>query len=260
MQVIVNNMKQLEVVFLDMVQKFKEYGNKLLVLYDKPYRDKTKKQLGYFFGVINDAIKEYYIELGLMKRDDDADFIREELYDNCLFFEDMPFIFVRDYRTGQSRKMPKRISSMSIEEMSMFIDRCIFMIDNLKHFEGLVLHPSVRYTWIRNVTHEEMLSAKNSNLPREDRDYLAHTRKLACLWCGKVEGSEAHHMKKAGDTGAGYKSDDWFSVPLCMDCHIKGLHQHGVDDFYRDCEWITNHIDFEMFCRMRYLRWKNLKI
>ena len=94
-------------------------------------------------------------------------------------------------------------------------------------------------------------------MPRSSPEYLAHTRQQACLCCGKMNNTEVHHLKIAGQTGTSYKADDWLTIPLCRECHIEDLHSHGQESFYQNLDWITKYIDLVNFCRVRYLRWFN---
>ena len=146
---------------------------------------------------------------------------------------------------------------MDIDEASIFIDKCIFLIDNAKNFKDMVLRPELRYTWVRNISQYDLDMLKNCVFPRTDTAYLEHTRKQACIWCGRTHQSEVHHLKVAGQTGTGYKADDWLCVPLCRECHLGCLHQQGQEAFEQALSWITKYITLTDFCKIRYNKWRN---
>lgn len=254
MQTVVYNDKQLEVVIGDMFNRFNEYKS-LAISYDKPYKDKTLKQLGYFFGGLAKSIKEYYHDLGEEWEIED---IKENFYQACSKLDPCLIKQVRRFN-GDVYEVPKRLSEMDIEEASAFIDRCIYLIDNARCFQGLILHPSLRYTWIRHIKQEDLLEASRIHLPRNCPEYLEHTRKQACLCCGKNNVSQVHHLKLAGQTGTSFKADDWLTIPLCSQCHLGELHQKGQEEFYKNLEWITKYISLLDFCRIRFLKWKMKK-
>lgn len=252
MQTVVYNEKQLEAIIGDMYSRFNEYKS-LAVAYDKPYKDKTLKQLGYFFGGLVGSIQDYYKkEIGEIWEEDD---IKENFYQACAKIDDRLKKQVRRFN-GDVYEVPKRLSDMDIEEASLFIDRCIWLIDNAKCFKGLILHPSLHYTWVKHIKHEDILEVSKANMPRSCPEYLEHTRKQACLCCGRSNVSQVHHLKLTGESGTGYKADDWLTIPLCPQCHLGELHQKGQEEFYKNLEWITKYISLVDFCRIRYLKWK----
>lgn len=252
MQVTVYNSKQLDVVVRDMMTQFNIHKS-LSVSYDKPFKDKSVRQLGYIFGGLVDSVRDFYLGQGVHWEKDD---IKENFYQACSKIDERLCRNVQRFN-GDTYQVPKRLSEMDTEEASLFIDKCLYLIDNARCFAGLVLHPSLRYTWIRHVTADELQRANEYKFPRTVPEYLEHTRQQACIWCGRMNASEAHHLKVAGYSGEAYKADDWLTVPLCHDCHIAELHQHGQEKFLEGLSWITKYIDLIDFCRVRYLRWLN---
>lgn len=252
MQVTAYNTRQLDVIVRDMMTQFNVHKS-LSISYDKPYKDKSVRQLGYIFGGLVDSVRDFFFAQEGVKREKED--IIEDFYKSCAKLDERLCRNIRgidgDYQA------PKRLSTMSAEDASIFIDKCLWIIDNARCFEGLVLHPSLRYTWIRHVTADELQRANDFKFPRLCPEYLEHTRQQACIWCGRVKSSEVHHLKVAGHSGEAYKADDWLTVPLCHDCHIAELHQHGQDEFLDGLSWITKYIDLIDFCRLRYLRWLN---
>lgn len=243
----------MNVVLSDIYNKYKENGS-LSVDYSKPFKDKTLKQLGYIFGGLIDSVIEYYEDIGEKW---DINDVKENFYSATAYLEESLRKKVKRFN-GEEFVVPKRLSEMNLEEASLFIDRCIYLIDHAKNFSDMVLRPELRYTWIRNISPNDLFNLNSQKLPRYDKDFLEHTRKQACIWCGKTTGSEAHHLKEENLTGVAYKADDWLCVPLCPDCHRR-YHTVGKEAFMRDIEWITKYISLVDFCRIRYLKWKNKK-
>lgn len=254
MQTVVYNEKQLDVIVGDMFNRFNEYKS-LAISYDKPYKDKTLKQLGYFFGGLVNSIKDYYHEIG---EEWEVEDIKENFYQACSKLDERLIKQVRRFN-GDIYEVPKRLSEMDIEEASAFIDKSVWLIDNAKCFQGLILHPSLRYTWVRHVSKDDLLEISQSKMPRLCPEYLEHTRKQACLCCGRNNVSQVHHLKIAGESGIGFKADDWLTIPLCPQCHLGELHQKGQEEFYKNLEWITKYISLVDFCRLRFLKWQMKK-
>lgn len=252
MKIVVYNEKQLDVVVKDMYSKFSEYKS-LQIDYNKPYKEKTLKQLGFFFGALVDSVIDYYSEKGETWTIED---VKENFYQATSYIEESLLKRCKRFN-GEEYFVPKRLSEMSIDEASLFIDRCIFLIDKAKCFNGLVLHPSIRYTWVRNITKDDIDNLRFLKLPRQDKNYLEYQRKQACIWCGKQNCSEVHHLKEANYTGVAYKADDWLTVPLCHDCHISGFHTKGKQAFEDSLTWITKYISLVDFCKINYNKWKN---
>lgn len=241
------NQKQLGVIINDMYNRLSEYGS-LSLSYDKPFNNKTTKQMGFFFGALCDSIRDFYREQGDIW---DVNDIKENFYSAVSHIDER---FLKKCRrfNGEEYVVPKRLSEMDREEVSRFIDLSVQLVDSAKCFRGLILHPSIRYTWVRHITPDEIRNI--GTLPRIDTAYLEHTRKQACLWCGIANKSEAHHLKEAGFTGTAYKADDPLVIPLCHSCH-RDLHTRGVDAFLNDCQWITKYMPLIDFCRVRYSRY-----
>lgn len=252
MKSVIYNRNQLYVVVRDIYNKFDEYGS-LQLDYRKPFKEKTLKQLGFFFGGIIDSVIDYYLEFGDKREEKD---VKENFYSGTAHIEERLRTKIRRFN-GDEVVVPKRLSDMSIEDASLFIDKCVYLIDNAKCFKDLVLRPELRYTWVRNVKKDDLDQLRYIKFPREDKEYLEHTRKQCCIWCGKQHQTEVHHLKVAGYTGTSYKADDWLCIPLCHDCHINTLHQQGVEQFEKDLSWITKHISLVDFCKIRYNKWRN---
>ena len=252
MKAVIYNDRQLGCIIKDVYQKFNEFGGQLSIEYNKPYKDKTKNQLGFIFGALIDSIQEYFKNNGerWTKKE-----IKNELYYLCSKYDER---FVEQIRhlDGKTEHQIISLSEMDREMTACFIDRCLWLIDNLDCFNGLILHPSIRYTWIRHIEQDDIDQLRMVNFPRVDKEYISFEHSEPCFWCGKMTDIQVHHLKELGYTGTAYKADDWLSVPLCQDCHL-AYHTNGKQAFEDGIEWITKYINIVDFCKLRYNRWKN---
>lgn len=62
--------------------------------------------------------------------------------------------------------------------------------------------------------------------------HLECVRALPCCACGRNPRSEAHHLLQTGERGAGLRSTDRQTVPLCTACHMD-LHAGGSRNEHR---------------------------
>lgn len=248
------NDRQLDVVLNDIYNQYRTFGE-VQVDYCKPYKEKTLRQLGFFWGALIDSVVDFYKDRGDIWKPED---VKENFYSACSQLDERLKKSVRRFN-GDVRDEPVRLSEMDIDTASIFIDKCIYLIDNAKCFSGLILHPSIRYTWIRHIKQEDIDALRWHKFPREDKVYLEHTRKQACIFCGVQNQSEVHHIKMAGYSGTAYKSDDYLTIPLCHQCHIGITHQKGQETLLEGLKWITKYIPLDVFCKIRYLKWKYKK-
>lgn len=249
MQTTVYNEKMLDSVVSDLYSRL-EKDKSLNISYEKPEKPKTKNQLGFFFGALCKSIKNFYESQGIDTYS--LNDIKENMYYGCSFVNDRLLKHAHRFN-GDEYTTPKRLSDMTSEEAGMLIDASIYLIDNAKCFNGLVLHPSIRNVWIRHITQDDI---KNINKPaRSQPEYLSYLRKQACIVCGRF-GCEAHHIKEVGLTGTAYKADDWMTLPLCRDCHTL-YHTRGKVWFERQMDWILKYISLENFCLVSFERWRN---
>lgn len=251
MKTIIYNNRQLDVIIKDIYNHFNEIGE-LYIDYGKPYKDITKNQLGFIFGALIDSVIEFYKNKGDLWEPEE---VKENFYQACSYLDERLRKKVTRFN-GEVYEVPKRLSEMDRETTSIFIDKCIYLIDHAKNFKGLYLHPSIRNTWIRHITSDDIEQLRYVNFPREDREYIAFEHKEPCMWCGKSQDIEVHHLKELGYTGTAFKADDWLSVPLCRDCHI-AYHTYGKDEFEKGMSWITKYVSMVDFCKLRYNRWRN---
>lgn len=254
MKTIAYNERQLDVILKDMYDKFNKFGS-LQVEYQKPFKDMTVKQLGYIWGGLIESVIDFFDEQG---NHFDEITVKENFYSGASYLDDRLKKTVRRFN-GETVEIPLRMSEMSAEQASIFIDKCLYLIDNAKCFAGLVLRPELRYTWIRHISKDDLFNLKNAVFPREDKLYLEHLRKQHCICCGIANQSQVHHLKVAGLSGTAYKSDDVYTLPLCQSCHISLTHGQGQNELIKALHWIVKYMPLEDFCRLNYLRWRNHK-
>ena len=125
MQITVYNSKQLDVVMRDMLNKF-DTCKSLAISYDKSFKDKTVKQLGYIFGGLIDSVIDFYADQGIKWTQDD---VKENFYQACSKLDENLVKVVRRFN-GDVYQVPKRLSEMTVEEASVFIDKCILLVLN----------------------------------------------------------------------------------------------------------------------------------
>jgi hypothetical protein len=245
MKIICHNQRMLDTACQEMYRLLKENGE-LALDFDKPYKDKTKLQLGFFFGAIVKSIVSFYKDKGI-------EYSQDEVKTN--FYQAIsPRKTVTQFN-GKQYETWKHISEMSLEEMSEFIDKALWLCDNAHAFQGLVLHPSIRYTWIRHLTDQEIIELNKAPHERHSPEYLEYQRKQCCLVCGRY-GCEAHHIKEPNKSGVAYKADDVYAIPLCPECH-RMYHTIGKEWFNEQIDWILKYISIDDFCLCCYNRWKN---
>lgn len=233
----------LDVVFSEMYRLFNEY-KELSVDFGKPHKDKTKAQNNFFWGAIVGSVIDFYNQQEIKYSPDE---VKTNFYQAIAPRKTITQFDGKQYETWKS------ISEMSLEEMSEFIDKSIWLCDNARAFQGLILHPSIRYTFIRHIGNDELRSIRIKDFPRKCPEYLEYTRKQACLCCGRF-GCEAHHLKEAGKSGVAYKVDDWEVVPLCNSCH-REYHIKGKQEFMENLKWITKYLSIDDFCAVNFNRW-----
>lgn len=240
------NQQQLDIAYQEMCRVLEETHaiNLDFSEYKKP---KTKKQLGFMFGCIVGAVLEFYHKLG------DKSWTEKAV---CRLFYDALSPKIKMVKlNGDIFEYPKQISEMNREEMSNFIDDCIHLIDRAKCFQGLVLHPSVRNTWIHNVTLDDILAIDSNKFPRKCPEYLEYRRKQCCIICGKY-GCEAHHIRESEDAGISRKANDWETISMCKLCHAK-YHDCGSKQFKDSLWWILDYLDLNDFVKCQFSRWYN---
>lgn len=245
MNYIVTNVKKLTNIFTE-IKKELESSNitSINLSWEKSARTKTRSQLGYFFGGLVKCINKHFNEC--FGKEYEVDIIKEMLYNECSQTEE--FICPNGKRLYQS----KRISRMTVEEMSDFIEKVIDFCDEY----GIILQPELKYLWINNLDPRLVDEVTQTKFPEKDAEFLSYVSKETCLICGKG-GVEVHHTKLPELAGLGEKTPDWTGIPLCPSCHryINGGHI-STERLIKLCPFIFKTMDVKAFLKMRYYRWK----
>lgn len=222
-------------------------GREINLSYEPAAKPVTKKQVGFFFAALVNqlylyfrnagwAIKENQIRYGLYKQV--AQVVPDMTYDLSMF--------------GQEPQV-KHISDMeTAKEMSDFISGVFTVLDTNPMYAGIKLTPDTFYSWINHVTIDEITAVRHQEVPERDSEYLNYIRERPCLICGIQHRSDAHHIRDTRTAGTAIKSPDWYTIPLCHQCHMLVAHGTG---FKEATKWIK--VDLMDFCKMCYLRWKN---
>lgn len=222
-------------------------GREINLSYEPASKAVTKKQIGFFFAALVNqiylyfrncgwSIKENQVRYGLYKQV--AQVVPDMTYDLSMFGQEPQVKHLSDMETSK--------------EMSDFINGVFTVLDTNPMYAGIKLTPDTFYSWLNHVTIDEVNTAKCQELPERDNGYLDHIRSLPCLICGIQHRSDAHHIRDTRTAGEAIKSPDWYTIPLCHQCHMMIAHGTG---FKEAIKWIK--MDLIDFCRLNYLRWQN---
>lgn len=251
MKKIIYNVEMLDKACQDMYRLLSEKKS-INLEYGDVYKDKTKAQVGFLFGALIDSVIGFFLEQGMKYSVDE---VKNNFYNAVSYLDDDFKKKVRRFN-GEEYEVPKHISDMDIVEMSKFIDKCIWLIDNSKPFEEMRLSPDIRNTWVRHIKPEDLRYINEKSLPYIDREYMDWIHKQTCLVCGCHNGIEAHHLRIDGMGGTSKKPPDWMCVPLCSDCHRK-YHTIGNNWFLQQIGWLMKWLSIKEFVILQYMRWKN---
>lgn len=248
MNYIITNESKLNNVFEEIKNELEKNNSVGINLtYEKNSKHKTYKQLKFYFGGLISAIKRHFIEL--YGKEYETDIIKEMLYNEVGITEELIC------PNGKVLQENKRISRMTVQEMSEFIEKTIDFCDEY----GIVLQPELRYLWIYNLSPQIIEEARLQKFPEKDNEYLNFVRKETCLICG-TSICEAHHVKLNDLAGLGQKTPDYMAVPLCDNCHRNMSGGHiDTETIIKACPFIFQHIDIKAFCKLRYKRWLSHK-
>lgn len=233
-------------IFLKLLNEIDTHGGNSIyrLSFEKVKSTKTRKQLGFIFGGIIKSIVLYFDSLGYRFT---AEQIKEWLYEEIGTAETITF------PNGSHKTLKRTLSAMTKQEASYFIFKLFEFIDSSEALRDFVLTPDLRYCWTNHVDVRLYEAVKLSKFPERNEEYLRYQRKLTCIHCGR-RGCEVHHIKKG--SGLGRKNPDWFSIPLCHDCHIGYLHsQNGEDKLLQQIKRTIGGLDIEVFCRVAYYLW-----
>lgn len=249
MKITIYNERQLEVLISDLYNKFEEWKS-FNISYEKVSSPKTYKQTGFIFGAIISNLVDFFDDPSK-----DEDFFKNTFYLACAKqYPDFNRRIITLF--GDVKDMPLTLSQMNKEQTSKFIDFCLRLVRTSNYFKDVKLHPSIYYNWVNHIDEETLKNISNIELPFKCPEYLAYQRDKACLWCGRGQGIEAHHLRNLQDGGVALKPPDWQTIPLCHDCHISQLHGKGLNNFLESCKWITDKISLKDFCKVEFLHYK----
>ena len=217
------------------------------VSFEEYHKPKTKKQVGFFFAAICEAVVDYYHKMGLDEWNENA--VKELFYSAVSPKKKM----VRF--NGEIYDYSMRISEMDRKQMAEFIDNVLILIERAECFKDLILTPDVRHCWVHNVDIDDIRNIQRQKFPRIDREYLEYRRKQCCIVCGRF-GCEAHHIRETDEAGVARKADDWMSLSLCAE-HHRMYHIRGQKWLYEQIGWVLKYMDLEDFCACCYNRWKS---
>lgn len=220
--------------------------------YSEVIKARSRQQDGFFFAALVDSVISFFAEQGMKYTVDE---VKNNFY-NAVSYLDDDFMKTIHRFNGEEYKAPKHISDLTREEMSKFIDKCIWLIDNAKPFKGMKLAPDIRNTWIRHITSEDLRYIDEKSLPYMDKEYMEYLHKQTCMVCGCHNGIEAHHLRIDGMGGTAKKPPDWMCVSLCSDCHRK-YHLRGHQWFLEQVGWLTKYLTLKEYLICNYNRWKN---
>lgn len=245
MKTVIYNQPMLDKIKEDLQVQFEKNG-RLNISYEKAHKERTIAQVGFIFAALINQIRDYFLACGFNVDDED---IRYKLYDEVS--QIIPEMVV-DKQIFGGRPRIKHISEMDRGLCSRFIEGIFEVLDSNPMYAGLRMHPSTFYNWSFHIDQVEIRIAKGTELPERDEDYLNYIRSLPCICCGIQHRSEAHHIRDTRTAGIAIKSPDWYTVPLCHNCHLGIAHGTGWKE---SMGWIP--LDLIDFCKICYIRWKN---
>lgn len=214
--------------------------------YEEYHKPKSKKQLGFFFAAICDAVVDFYHKQGLDEWTTSA--VKELFYQAVSPKKKM----VRF--NGDIYDYSLRMSEMDMKQMSEFIDGVLNLIERANCFKDLILTPDVRYCWVHNISQDD-LRGLEFNFERNCPEYLEYRRKQCCIVCGAF-GCEAHHIRETDEAGVARKADDWQTISLCRE-HHRMYHTKGQKWLNEQIGWILKYMTLEEFCACCFQRWKS---
>lgn len=219
-------------------------GKEYRLSFEEVKQAKTKKQLGFIFGGIVKSLCLFFNDYGYNFTPEQ---IKEWLYSEIGVRETL---FLPN---GQQKEIIKTLSGMDKAEVSKFIFDVLRFIDESDALVNFILPVDLRYCWVHNIDERIIEEVQQLKYPELDEKYLNYQRKQHCIRCGKV-GHQAHHIKRG--SGLGRKNPDWFTIPICSECH-QYLHSSvGEDAFLQEIKYIHNGLDIRLFCRVAYYLWK----
>lgn len=243
---VVANLKKLVNIFGEIKAELEKHQDKTINLsWEFSFREKTRSQLGYFFGGIVEAIQKHFKEI--YGEEYSKEIIKELLYVECSSKEELIS------PNGKTIEIMKRISMMSVQEMSEFIEKVIVFCEQYE----IILQSELRFLWVNNLSPEYVAEVEQTKFRNKDESYLRYVRQQPCIVCGAYH-SEAHHLKDRELAGLGAKTPDYMAVSLCSECHrnYMGSDSHiTTEKVVRLAPYLFRKLSTKQFCKLCYERY-----
>ena len=247
---VVTNLKKLINIFAEVKAELEKNPDRSINLsWEFSFREKTRSQLGYFFGGIVEAIQKHFKEI--YGEEYSKEIIKELLYVECSSKEELIS------PNGKTIEITKRISMMSVQEMSEFIEKVITFCEQYE----IPLQPELRFLWVNNLNPEYVAEVEETKFRERDESYLRYVRSQPCIICGAYH-SEAHHLKDRELAGLGAKTPDYMAVSLCSECHRNYLGSDShitTEKVKRLAPFLFRKLSTKQFCKMCYERYLKCK-
>lgn len=247
---VIANIKKLINIFSEIKTELEKHPEKTINLsWEFSFRPKTLAQLGFFFSGIVGAIQKHFKEI--YGEEYSKEIIKELLYVECSSKEELIS------PNGKVIEIMKRISMMSVQEMSEFIEKVIVFCEQYE----IILQPELRFLWVNNLNPEYVAEVEQTKFRDKDESYLRYVRQQPCIVCGAYH-SEVHHLKDRELAGLGAKTPDYMAVSLCSECHrnYMGSDSHiTTEKIKRLVPFLFRKLSTKQFCKLcyeRYLKWK----
>lgn len=240
MKIVIDSKEKLNLAINDLKQL---YDDNVCLNYSavKSSKSKTKKQLAFIWEIITDILTPHYNSQGYNFTPDD---VKNLLYVELSVNEPI------HTPTGKLVYIYKGMSVMDVKEMTEFITQIINYIDN---YTDCILPSWVRYSWINNLTENDIEALASINWESTHKSYLEYIRSQSCLICGKV-GCDVHHIKD-NSAGLGKKVEDYLVLPICHICHVKQSGHITNNEILQKTRNVLQGLDLTTFCKLNYARW-----
>ena len=252
----VYNIPHLQNVCRELTQKIKA-GKRYVLKLDEVTKRKSHKQLRNLFGNLVTPLAEYLsASYGI---DIDSLALERELLKRYDVQAESPTCkFSFDFERMSPDIVPTRLLDMNTAQAGDFTDWCITYIR--ERFPDLNLPPYIDYLWMNKLTEEKVKQVVYESQKWGDRDkeYLEHIRSKPCIVCGVVsQKREVHHLNDITlGGGMAEKVPDYYTVPLCRECH-QALHDQGMKELEVLIAPMLHGQGINVFCKVCYYRWKN---
>ncbi len=249
------NTPHLKNVLVEVNRKVKS-GKRYVAKFEEVTKRKSLKQLAHLFGNLITPLAEYLsAEYGISI---DVLSLERELINRFNAWTESPVLaYSFDFELMQPQVVPVRLSRMNLEQAGAFINWCVEYVR--ERFPDLNLPPYVDYLWMNKVNEEKIKQVvyESKRWPERDKSYLVDIRLKPCIICGAGNRPcEAHHLRDmALGAGVAEKVADYYTVPLCRDCH-QALHDKGVKEIEGLIAPVLHGRGMEVFCKLCYYRWR----